>query len=261
MKNKILIGTILTVLLACSIAASIDLVSAGTIRNNIRERVSNSSWIRINGDITQWGDVEVRGQLQSIARQAKLKNNDDKQLTSATAIWTTNITRAISAARSKENFTYYYYTARLPNASIETANVDSASNYFLSGTWKLSNITSTITVYTDEYGNITRVHRDQDIVPFQAYGELTVTGNTFTLTITGLDTLTGSIRHSMARSWFNPFKMTDDATSDAVTGHDVKAIAQCYGAMPGWGNYNTNMDFNNNYRVDIADISTVASNT
>jgi hypothetical protein len=30
--------------------------------------------------------------------------------------------------------------------------------------------------------------------------------------------------------------------------------------MPGWGNYDTRMDFNNNYRVDIADISTVASN-
>ena len=54
--------------------------------------------------------------------------------------------------------------------------------------------------------------------------------------------------------------MTDDSTTSTVTRDDVKAIAQNYGAMPGWGNYNVNMDFNHNYRVDIADISSVARN-
>ncbi len=52
--------------------------------------------------------------------------------------------------------------------------------------------------------------------------------------------------------------MTQQATSSPQS--DVKAVAQCYGAMPGWGSYDTSMDFNNNYRVDIADISTVAAN-
>ena len=54
--------------------------------------------------------------------------------------------------------------------------------------------------------------------------------------------------------------MTDDTTGNVVTRSDVKAVGQCYGAMPGWGSYDTRMDFNNNYRVDIADISTVAAN-
>jgi hypothetical protein len=54
--------------------------------------------------------------------------------------------------------------------------------------------------------------------------------------------------------------MSDDANTNAITRTDVRTIAKNYGAMPSWGNYDTNMDFNNNYRVDIADISAVAAN-
>jgi len=48
--------------------------------------------------------------------------------------------------------------------------------------------------------------------------------------------------------------------SSVVTRTDVKTITECYGTMPGSGNYDTRLDFTNNYRVDIADISTVESN-
>ena len=63
---------------------------------------------------------------------------------------------------------------------------------------------------------------------------------------------------------FNPFKITDDTignvVSNTVTREDIKAFTKCYGAMPGRGSYDTRMYFNDNYRVDIADISTVAAN-
>ena len=63
---------------------------------------------------------------------------------------------------------------------------------------------------------------------------------------------------------FNPFKITDDTIGNlvgiTVTREDMKVVTKCYGAIPGWGSYDTRMDFNNNYRVDIADISTVAAN-
>ncbi len=55
--------------------------------------------------------------------------------------------------------------------------------------------------------------------------------------------------------------MTDDTTSNTITRTDVKTIAKCNGASPGWGNFDLGMDFNKNYRIDIADISTVAANT
>jgi hypothetical protein len=37
-------------------------------------------------------------------------------------------------------------------------------------------------------------------------------------------------------------------------------LAKNYGARPGWGSYDSNMDFNCNYKIDIADLATVAAN-
>jgi hypothetical protein len=260
-KNKTLIFAIIGVLLASTFAAAVNFAEAmpTNMANTIANRLLSASWIRINGVISEWGTTDVRGQLQTQARERTNILSNTNQLTSATAIWTTNVTREISAVQAKENFTYVYYVARLPNASISTANVNSATEYTLSGTWNLANVTSTITVLTDENGFITQVHRDQTMKPGKATGDLTITGNQFTLIIDGRDPLTGSVYRSITRSWTNPYKMNDNDISNVVTRSDVKIVGQCYGAMPGWGNYDTRMDFNNNYRVDIADISTVAS--
>ena len=213
-KNKAIIFAIVGILLSSSLTLAVNFAAA--MPTNMADAVSNrllsGSWIRLNGVITQWGTTDVRGTLQTQARAATHQISGLNQLTSATAMWTTNITREISAVQSKENFTYVFYVARLPNASISAANVDSASGYYLSGTWNLANITSTITVITDENDAIIKVHREQDITPGKAYGELTVTGNTFTLNINGIEPLTGSVYRSITRSWYNPFKMTDDST-------------------------------------------------
>jgi len=259
-KNKVVIFAIVGILLASSVALAVGFAAAApSMMQNIASRLSQASWVKINGNIDKWGTTDVRGLLQTQSRTALFQSSDTRQLTGATAIWTTNTTRAIQAARAKENFTYVFYVARLPNASASTSSA-STNSYFLNGTWNLATVKSTVTIITNENGTITRVHRDQDITPTQAYGELTVTGNQFTLNINGIDPLTGSVYRSITRSWFNPFKMTDDSTISTITRADIKAVAQSYGAMPGWGNYDTSMDFNNNYRVDIADISTVAAN-
>lgn len=259
-KNRVIIFAVIGILLASSLTAAVSFAAAmpSNIVDTASNRLMSASWIRLNGVITQWGTTDVRGILQTQAKAATHQVSGLNQLTSATAIWTTNISREISAIQSKENFTYSYYVARLTNASITAANVDSATTYSLSGTWNLANVTSTITVLTDEKGTIIKVHRDQDITTAKVTGDLTVTGNTFTISITNLDALNGTVFRAITRSWFNPFKMTDDSSTSTVTRSDVKAIAQSYGAMPGWGNYDLSKDFNNNYRIDIADISTVA---
>ena len=79
-----------------------------------------ASWVRINGVITKWGTTDVRGLLNVQARTAILANADTRQFARATAVWTTNITRAVSAVKAKENFTYTFYSARLLNASVST---------------------------------------------------------------------------------------------------------------------------------------------
>ena len=264
-KNKTLIFAVIGVLLASSLALAVESAAAiptGMMR--VSNRPVSASWVRLNGVIDQWGTTDARGQLQTQARTALLQSSDTRQLASATAIWTTNTSRAIQSVRAKENFTYVFYTARLLNASVSTLNTtSSSSNYFINGTWNVATVNSTVTIITNENGTITRVLRNQDTTTQKAYGELTVTDNwtKFALAISGIDPLTGSVSRLMQRQMqFNAFKMTDDSTSNTVTKADIKAVAQSYGAMPGWGNYDTRMDFNNNYRVDIADISTVAAN-
>jgi hypothetical protein len=264
-KDKMLIFAIIEVLLASSLAIAVDSAAAiPTGMMSVTNRPVSASWIRINGAIDQWGTTDARGQLQTQARTALLQSSDTRQLASATAIWTTNTFRAIQAVRAKENFTYVFYAARLLNASVSTLSTgSSASNYFINGTWNVATVKSTVTIITNENGNITRVLRNQDITAQKAYGELTVTDNwsKFTLVITGIDPLAGTVWRSTTRQMqFNAFKMTDDSTSTIVTTADVNTVAQSYGAMPGWGSFDTRMDFNNNYCVDIADISTVAAN-
>jgi hypothetical protein len=138
-----------------------------------------------------------------------------------------------------------------------------ASNYFLNGTWNVYTVTSNVTIITNTAGQITSVHRSLDTTVQKAYGELTVTDSwtKFTLAINGIDPLTGSVTYSVQRQvQFNPFKVTDDSVTTAVTKADIAAVAQAYGAMPGWGNYDARMDFCGHFKIDIADLSTVACN-
>jgi hypothetical protein len=150
------------------------------------------------------------------------------------------------------------------NASVSTLSTSTTdANYFLNGTWNVYTIISNVTIITDSSGSITSVHRSSDTSVQKAYGELTVTDNwtKFSLAINGIDPLTGSINRSVQRQvQFNPFKVTDDTTTNAITKADVAAVIHSYGAMPGWGNYDIRMDFAGHYKIDIADLSTVASN-
>jgi hypothetical protein len=152
----------------------------------------------------------------------------------------------------------------LRNASISTLSASSAAtNYFLNGTWNVYTVVSTVTIITNANGQITNVHRTSDTSVQQAYGELNVTDNwtKFTLSITGIDPLTGSVFRSVQRQvQFNPFKVTDDTTTNVVTKVDVAAVIHAYGAMPGWGNYDAKMDFCGHFKIDTANLATVAAN-
>jgi hypothetical protein len=227
-------------------------------------RLSQQNLVRINGVITQWGLTNVTGSLSTQARTAIFNVSDTRQISSVSAIWTTNNSRPISAVRAKENFTYSFYSARLANASVSTLSLDN-SNFFINGTWNVYNVTSTVTITTNSDGNITNIHRDSNNAVTKAYGELNITNNwtTFKLTINGIDPLTGLVTRSRTSTMnFNPFKFSDDdgATTNSVTKTDVMKVAQAYGAMPGWGNYDQRMDFNNNFKIDITDVATVAAN-
>jgi hypothetical protein len=256
---------------AISYAQAFPMMGRNNMLNNLSgaymaNRPVQRSWVHIDGIITQWGSTDVTGFLSTHARTTVLNSSDTRQLSSASAIWTTDKLRPLAnAVRTKENLTYTFYSARLTNASVATLSYDD-NNFFMNGTWNVNTVTVNIIVTTDSNDNITGIHRDTDITPTKAYGELTVTDNwtKFTLAIDGIDPLTGSVRRSMMRQMqWTPFKITDDLTgsvSDSVSKTDLSAVAKCYGNMPGWGNYDQKMDFNFNYRIDIADLATVAAN-
>ena len=269
-KLTITVLAIIAVFVVSSLSIAVNTANASTTANtstdvsnvqNVANKLLERSWIRINGYINKWGTTNVNGLLQTQARTALRESLDTSQLASATAIWTTNNTRPINSVRAKENFTYTFYAARLNNASVSTLGTG-ATNYFLNGTWNIQTVTSNVTIITDANNQIVKVHRDSDTSITKAYGELNVTDNwtKFNLTITGMDPLTGSVFRSMTRQvQFNPFKILDD-TSMKVTRADLSEVFKCYRAMPGWGYYDSKMDFNNNYKIDITDLSTIAAN-
>ena len=124
MNKKIIIFAVISILLVSSLALAIEFAAARpTIIENISNRLTQASWVRLNGNISQWGTEDVRGQLQTQARTSTHETSGNKQLTSATAMWTTNTSRAIQSLRTKENFTYTYYVARLTNSSVSTSTL------------------------------------------------------------------------------------------------------------------------------------------
>ena len=261
MKTKI-VAIILAVMALTSLTLAMGSAYAVGATSLAANPPVQASWVRINGVITKWGTTDVRGLLNVQARTAILANADTRQFARASAVWTTNLTRAVSAVKAKENFTYTFYSARLLNASVSTLSL-SGSNFFLNGTWNVATVNCKVTIITNANNEIVSVHRESDSTVAKVYGALNVTDSwtKFTLKLTGYDPLTGSVIRSVTRQMmFNWYKVTDDVAGTSVTRADVNAVVQCYRSMPGWGNYDNRMDFNFNYKIDIADLATVAAN-
>jgi hypothetical protein len=221
------------------------------------------SSVRVNGIMTQWGTTNVTGTISAFSQTVVINSTAARQGSIATAMWTTNQSRAIASFRTPQNFTYTFYTANLVNASVSSLNI-TGYNFFLNGTWNVFKVTSSFNITTDSAGNILSVNRNQNAVAVatNAYGTLTIPtgGSTFTLSITGVDQLTGSVHAQRITSRLcNPFRIGDD-DSTTVTPSDVATVVASYGSSPGWGNYNQRSDYNFNYRVDVCDLTTAAAN-
>jgi hypothetical protein len=264
-KNTKLIFTVIGLLLVTSLL-TVELASAIPMPTRMSNRPVMANWIRLKGPVSEWGEESVTGLLQVTARSATLQSSETRDLTSASAIWTKDIIRPIDAIKAKESFTYTFYSARLLRDPTPIVT-NSETTYTIEGSWNVATVTSSVKITKNSDGEITNVQRTSDTAVERVLGKLVVTGmSTFEFKL-GDDNpiLTGSVNRYVTRQMqFNPFKITDDISgnvvSNTVTREDIKAVTKCYGAMPGWGSYDTRMDFNNNYRVDIADISTVAAN-
>ncbi len=230
-------------------------------------RPTQQSFVRVASTINEWGAQEVNGTVQ-VQTRTITQNGTIRQGTSVTAIWTANGTRPINSLRTPQNFTYVFYTARLVNASASILDFKDqliTHNLYVNGSWTVYNVTSTITVNTNSEGQVTSVNRNQNAVALatKVYGELTADNgwNDFTLKITGVDQVSGSvISQRITSRTFNAFKISEDDSASTVTPADVANVVKSYGSAPGWGSYNQCMDYNFNYKIDITDLATVAAN-
>jgi hypothetical protein len=218
------------------------------------------SWIRLNGVVETWGSQEVNGSLWINARTVGY-GEQVRQAAFVTAIWsnTTNF-------RQNGNFSYSFYVARLVDANVSVLNYED-TDFFVNGTWNVFHVSINQTIIKSgdlESGYTIDRQTKTDVAPIAkgAYGELKVTDNwtKFVLSINGVDDLNGLVnRARMCQMVFNRFKVSEDGT-DKVSRTDLTVLSRIYGARPGWGSYDSNMDFNCNYKIDIADLTTVAAN-
>jgi len=273
MKSKF--GIILLAILAVSSltfmasAYATPFLSSTTVPNSTASVTSISrNSVRMYGSINSWlttpGPTPVMGSIEVLCRTlVGLKNT--VQDFAASAIWTTNITRPLAAVRTRENFTYTFYTARLVEGNFSALDYN-GNAFFLNGTWNVWNLTETFTIVTDTTGNVISINSNLNAVPLatDALGNLTVpseTWSTFSLAITNVPTLTGNvIFHAIISATFNPFMLGTDSSSTTVTRSDLNSIISAYGSVPGWGNYNINMDYCLHYKIDICDLATAAAN-
>ncbi len=222
------------------------------------------SYVRIDGQITNFGKENVTGTILAQSRTLIVNGTSTRQGAFASAILA-NTSTPLATIRAKQNFTYTFYTANLANASTASLNVTGYS-FFLNGTWNVYQITTNYTVTTDGEGTVTSYSRNQNAVALatKAYGELKVasTGSNFTLSITGVNDLTGKVHVSRITSrMFNPFIVNNESTTaTTVTKNDLASIVRSFGASPGWGNYDQRMDYNMHYKIDITDLATAAAN-
>ena len=220
------------------------------------------SCVRMDGTINTWGTTAVLGSMQAQSRTV-VNSAATKQGYAASAIWTTNSSRPIATVRLHENFTYTFYTARLVDGNFSALDFE-GSAFYMNGTWNVWNVTEIFTIVTDSSGSVLSVNSDQNAVRLatQAYGELNVSSDwsSFTLSITGIDQLSGKVVAEMTASrMFNPFITSVDSTT-TLTQADLAKVANAYGSMPGFGNYNINYDYCGNNKIDICDLTTAAAN-
>src|SRR3990170_2056266 len=157
----------LAVILLAVLAISSLCVAVAYANTDAATDVSiQKSWVRLAGKITQWGSTPVNGTISVQARAISVNENLARKFVVASATWTNG------TAKPRGNFTYTYYAAKLVKLNMTRINYQ-GNDFYLNGTWAVSNVTVTNTVITND--GVTSVHRETKAVSTKAVGQLNVT--------------------------------------------------------------------------------------
>ncbi len=221
--------------------------------------------VNARGLITDWGTTRVFGFI-GIRAGVINQNGTIRQLAMVQAMWSPDLkfnqteSDIVNATQLPPgNITFSFYAAKLISTT-QVAFNSSGFDLVVTGFWNVFNVTESLEIGTDGQP-ITAMATLTPLVT-NATGELDVTAphfptpGTFTLTITGIDPLTGILFRYFQRSF--EIQLGDLDATGATSIRDLVKVAQSYGSLPGMPGYSEYFDFNFNLKIDIGDLSTVA---
>ncbi|MCW4031018.1 MAG: hypothetical protein NWE80_01495 [Candidatus Bathyarchaeota archaeon] len=228
-------------------------------------------WTRFRGAVTQWGDDPYEGSITVNTRVPIYPPEtgvDPSQTTSkppprfrprvtVDVFWSNERPPITMDPKPVGQVTFTHYKARLVWL-IAIRGRQEAMNLNITGIWNVNMVK--VTSEFDEEG--VRVKTEIEVTPIvtRAKGQLRVTEDwkKFDIEIEGVDTLEGIGKGMMTTTrMMNRFSFLGGFRPTIL---DLFRLMRCFRTMPGFGNYNPELDYNSDSKIDVADLTTVAAN-
>lgn len=214
-------------------------------------------WMRFRGAVTQWGDAPYHGKVIVNTKRANLRPAIFRPRVAVNVFWSNESRPITPGAKPVGEVTYTHYTARLVwliaiKRRQETVNLN------ITGIWNVKKVK--IISEFDENSVLIKTVREVTPIVTRAKGQLHVTEGwkKFDIEIEGIDVLKGiGISMITATRRINPFSYGGNSTA---TFSDLLQVMKCFRSMPGFANYNPELDYNMDSKIDLADLTTVAAN-
>ena len=214
-------------------------------------------WTHFRGTITEWGDEAVNGSVVVMAKTSRFSPILFRPWVTATAFWSNEPRPIVSDSKPEGEVTFTHYTARLVKLATLERNEETV-DLNITGVWNVKKVS--ITSEFDENGVLLKTVREVTRIVTKGEGQLLITEDwkEFDVEIEGTDNVKG-VQTSMRTTtrMMSPFSF---GGGFVPTLKDLFHIARCFRAMPGFGNYDPELDYNDDSKIDLTDLTTVAAN-
>ncbi|MCW3996766.1 MAG: hypothetical protein NWE98_11550 [Candidatus Bathyarchaeota archaeon] len=213
-------------------------------------------WMRYQGAITQWGSDPYRGSITVNAKTANAPPAVFKPWVTVGAFWSNQPHLPGSKPTGQGQYTFTCYDARLVRLTSIRKQEDMIVN--ITGLWNVNKVK--VTTLFDQSGAPVNTVREVTPIVTQAAGQLHITTDwkKFTVEIEGVNALEGvEISMMTTTNIINPFSYSGAPQANV---NDLEHVMGCFRAIAGLGNFNPELDYNKNSKIDLGDLTTVAAN-
>lgn len=214
-------------------------------------------WTHFRGTVREWGDEAVNGSVVVMAKISRFSPIVFRPWVTATVFWSNEPRPIFSDSKPEGEVTFTHYTAKLVKLTTLEGKEETV-DLNITGVWNVKKVN--ITSEFDENGVLLKTVREVTRIVTKGQGQLLITENwkEFDVEIEGIDNVKG-IQISMRTTtrMISPFSF---GGGFVPTLKDLFHIARCFRAMPGFGNYDPELDYNEDSKIDLTDLTTVAAN-